>query len=110
MLSGLARLVRLLRPRTGRPGQPPARPRTRLAVEALEERALLNNRFVVPPAVAADNVTHFHTLRSAVVTPGLVGGDVVQIQLGSSPGLILGIDLDHGLQNTGGNLTIQGEP
>jgi hypothetical protein len=79
-------------------------------VEALEERALLNNRFVVPLAFAADNVATFHTLRDALSAGGLGFGDVIQIQLGSSPGRIIDPDLDAGLQDSGGNLTIQGEP
>src|SRR5438093_13013563 len=84
--------------------------RQRLQVECLEERTLLNNRFVVPLAVAADNVSTFHTLQSALVFTGLTAGNFVQIQLGSSPGDIIDFALDSALNATGGNLTIQGEP
>jgi hypothetical protein len=98
--------------RASHPGQSLTRPwaRTRLAVEVLEERALLNNRFVVPLALAADNVTSFHTLRDALSAGGVDGGDVIQIQLGSSPGRIIDPELDNALFESGGNLTIQGEP
>src|SRR5262249_24177493 len=79
-------------------------------LECLEERTLLNNRFVVPLAVPADNATHFHTLLQALTPTGLSGGDVIQIQLGSSPGDINQTALSNALAATGGNLSIQGDP
>jgi hypothetical protein len=71
-------------------------------VEALEERMLLNNRFVV--AGAADNVTTFATLHDAL-TPGLTAGDVIQIEPNSNPGHIVSGDIPAVK-----NLTIQGDP
>jgi hypothetical protein len=74
-------------------------------VEVLEERTLLNNRFVVPAAASIDNVTTFATLQAALTTPGLSAGNVVQIQAGSSPGTIGNASLP-----AVANLTIQGDP
>src|SRR5207249_11981407 len=68
-------------------------PRARPGVETLEDRTLLNNRFVVPVAVVPDSVTTFATLKAALTTPGLAAGDTVQIQTGSSPGSIVNADL-----------------
>src|SRR5262245_7590246 len=45
--------------------------RHRPHLEALEARALLNNRFVVPVGVPPDNVNTFGTLRAALTTPGV---------------------------------------
>src|SRR5438552_19182095 len=84
--------------------------RHRLEVECLEERTLLNNRYVVPLPVPVDNFNSFHTLSAALTTAGLTAGNFVQIQLGSSPGSIRDADLDAALSATRGNLTIQGEP
>jgi hypothetical protein len=72
-------------------------------VEALEERTLMNARFVVPAGVA-DNVTKFSTLQAALTTPGLSAGDVIQIEPNSSPGHIHNADIPA-FQN----LTIQGD-
>jgi hypothetical protein len=73
-------------------------------VEALEERDLLNNRFVVPAALA-DNVTNFATLQAALLTPGLTAGDVIQVQHDSAPGTLSGNPLPPVA-----TLTVQGEP
>jgi hypothetical protein len=73
-------------------------------VEILEERMLMNNRFVVP-AVAADNLTRFSSLDGALTMPGLNTGDIIQIEPGSSPGQLVNSDLPF-VQN----LTIQGDP
>jgi hypothetical protein len=77
--------------------------RVRPELEALEERLVLNNRFVTPGAV--DNVTTFATLKAALTTPGLQAGDVIQIEPGSNPGHISNGDIPA-LKN----LTIQGDP
>src|SRR5437867_11783775 len=93
-----------------RHSQPPRNARRqRLQVECLEERTLLNNRYVVPLPVPVDNFNSFHTLSAALTTAGLAAGNFVQIQLGSSPGNIRDIDLDPALSATGGRLTIQGD-
>ena len=104
MLTRLTRLFRSARRQRGTPAR-----HHRLHLECLEERTLLNNRFVVPLAVAADNVNSFHTLSTALTTVGVVAGDIIQIQLGSSPGNITDANLDAALAATGGNLTVQGE-
>ncbi len=83
---------------------------TRLALEALEERTLLNNRFVVPLAIAADNATTFYSLSAALTTGGLAAGNIIQIESGSAPGNITDANLDTALTATGGNLTIRGNP
>lgn len=70
------------------PAAPP-----RLGFEQLETRDVPNSRFVVPPSIPADGLNTFHTLRSALTTPGLVGGDFVQIEPGSTPGLLRNADL-----------------
>jgi hypothetical protein len=72
-------------------------------VEALEARTLLNNRFVVPAAMA-DNVTNFATLQAALTKQGFNPGDVIQIEQGSNPGNIVHTDIPA-VQN----LTIQGD-
>ena len=74
------------------PDAPLRRPSVRPQVEALEERNLLNSRFVVPAAYA-DNVTNFTTLQAALTTPGLNPGDVIQIESYSSPGGLSGGDI-----------------
>jgi hypothetical protein len=80
-----------------------SRPRCRPQLEGLEERLVMNNRFVVPVA-QADNVSKFATLQNALTTPGLGAGDVIQIEPGSLPGFISNIDLPK-VQN----LTIRGD-
>jgi hypothetical protein len=72
-------------------------------VEALEERMLMNNRFVVPGMI--DDATRFSSLQAALDSPGLNAGDVIQIEPGSSPGHILNTDLPDVR-----NLTIRGDP
>jgi hypothetical protein len=74
-------------------------------LEGLEERTLLNNRFVVPIGAIVDNQTSFATLRAALTTPGLVAGDTIQIEAGSAPGIIRNADLP-----AIANLTIQADP
>ena len=64
----------------------------RLAVEGLEARHLLA-RFVVPISVPADSTTNFHSLRAALTTPGLVAGEVIQIEPGSFPGTVANADI-----------------
>lgn len=82
----------------------PSRPRARLQVEILEDRVLLNNRFVVPAGTTVDNVTNFATLQAALTTSGLASGNVIQIEPGSSPGNVSGVNLPDL------PLTIQGDP
>src|SRR5262249_11744818 len=91
----------------------PSRPRKKAApctphflpyAEPLEERNLLNNRFVVP-ANLADNVANFATLQDALTTPGLNSGDVIQIQHDSVPGTLVSAAIP-----AVANLTVQGEP
>jgi hypothetical protein len=93
----LGRFFRRSRPAAGRP-------RFRPQLEGLEERLVLNNRFVVP-TTQADNVANFATLQAALKAPGLATGDVIQIEPGSVPGFIGSADLPK-VQN----LTIQGDP
>jgi hypothetical protein len=81
-----------------------ARPKTRLQLELLEDRTLLNSRFVVPIA-SADNVTNFATLQAALTTPGLNAGDAIQIEPGSAPGNIVNADLP-----AVAGLTVRGDP
>src|SRR6516164_922390 len=76
------------------------RPRFQPQLEALEERLVMNNRFVVPLA-QADNVTKFATLQAALKTA--VAGDVIQIEKGAVPGDIADADVPEVA-----NLTIQG--
>ena len=86
----------------------PARPRdgrkARLDVEALEERMLMNNRFVVPAGLD-DGLTKFATLKAAFAAPGLSAGDVIQIEPGANLGVLGNADIPD-LKN----LTIQGDP
>ncbi len=74
----------------------PATPvvRHRLGVEPLEDRLTPNNRFVVPLPIPADNVTTFHSLATALSTPGLAAGDSVQVEPFSTPGAISNAHLD----------------
>jgi hypothetical protein len=83
----------------------PAPLRSILQLEALEERTLLNSRFVVPAGGDVNNVSTFATLQAALTTSGLVAGDVIQIEPGSAPGTITNADLPA-LKN----LTLQGDP
>src|SRR5436305_1146554 len=86
-------------------GSPRSRPVVfRPQLEALEERTLLNNRFVVPVGVPFDNTTNFATLEAALSTTGLVIGDTIQIEPGSAPGNLFSAAPPVA------NLTIQGDP
>jgi hypothetical protein len=76
---------------------------TNLSLEALEDRLLLNNRFVMPGT--PDTATNFATLQAALTTPGLAAGDVIQINAGSNPGHIKNANIPQIA-----NLTIQGDP
>ena len=83
------------------------RPAFQPRVEALEERMVLNNRFVIPAGPTVDNVVNFATLQSALITPGHTPGEVIQIEPGSTPGAVTGAGLiAPGVMH----LTIQGEP
>jgi Domain of unknown function (DUF4214)/Protein of unknown function (DUF1565) len=73
-----------------------------LALESLEDRLLLNNRFVTPKA--PDGVQNFSSLQAALTAPGLSAGDVIQIEPGSSPGHVHNADIP-----TLANLTIRGD-
>jgi hypothetical protein len=73
-------------------------------VECLETRTLLNNRFVVPLGAIIDNQSTFGSLHTALTTPGLAVGDVIQIEPGSLPGALQSNDLP-----AIANLTIQGD-
>ncbi len=81
-----------------------ARLTVRLRLEPLEDRTLLNSRFVVPIA-SADNVINFATLQAALTTPGLNPGDVIQIEPRSAPGDIRNADLP-----AVAGLTVRGDP
>ena len=89
---------------TRRPKPAAARPTARPQLEALEDRTLLNSRFVVP-AASADNATNFATLQAALTTPGLNPGDVIQIESGSAPGNVVNADLP-----AVAGLTVRGDP
>ncbi len=82
-----------------------ARSSARPTLEALEERTLLNNRFVVPILNPVDGVNTFASLHDALAAPGLSPGDVIQIEPGATPGTITNADLPAVT-----NLTIQGDP
>jgi hypothetical protein len=79
-----------------------------LSFELLEERVLLNNRYIVPADVPVDNNTTFQDMGDALSNGDngstLNPGDVIQIEPGSAPGSLQG-GLPH-VQN----LTIQGDP
>src|SRR5262249_50888288 len=85
--------------------RPPRRRSARLQVQALEDRMLLNNRFVVPAGIGPDNQATFATLQSALTTPGLNAGDTIQIEPNSSPGNIVNANVPPLAR-----LTIQGDP
>lgn len=78
------------------------RPGARLDLESLEDRLVMNNRFVVA-ANLADNVTKFESLKTALTAPGLNNGDVIQIEQGATPGA-----LTTAMLPLVKNLTIQG--
>jgi hypothetical protein len=83
---------------------PRAGARSSPRLEILEDRTLLNNRFVVPVGVIPDNVTTFASLQAALTTSGLSAGDAIQIEPGSAPGNIANANLP-----AVANLTIQGD-
>jgi hypothetical protein len=87
----------------GRPARKAQLPRSVPALELLEDRVLLNNRFVVPGT--PENVNSFNTLQAALTTPGLKAGDIIQIEPSSSPGSILNAYIPNVP-----NLTLQGDP
>jgi hypothetical protein len=89
--------------RPSRPSVCSTHRRSRLSVEALEDRMLMNNRFVVPGMV--NNVTTFASLHDALTAPGLNAGDIIQIEPNSSPGQLVDADVPAVR-----NLTIQGDP
>lgn len=94
-IHSLGGLFRTARDRTGMRRRETVQGRRRrpgLSVEGLEPRHLLA-RFVVPFSVAADNTTNFHSLRAALTTPGLVAGEVIQIEPGSFPGTVGNADI-----------------
>jgi hypothetical protein len=78
--------------------------RVRLSCAPLEERTLLNNRFVMPLGFPPDNVTTFATLKAALTATGLFAGDTVQIEPGAAPGALANADLP-----AIANLTIRGD-
>jgi hypothetical protein len=86
-----------------RPARKAKTRRSVLAFEPLEDRLVLNNRFVIPGT--PDGVTHFSTLQAAFAALGLKAGDVIQIEPGSNPGHIHNADIPAIK-----NLTIQGNP
>jgi hypothetical protein len=92
-----------------RPRPPKAPLRLRPQVEVLEERTLLNNRFVVPLGVPVDNSTSFTNLRAALTTAGLVTGDTIEIEPGSAPGNVMNSDFTTAFSGAT-RLTIQGNP
>src|SRR5581483_10791386 len=86
-----------------RPPNSVKRNEIRPTLEPLEDRLVLNNRFVIPGA--PDGVTNFTTLKAALAAPGLNAGDKIQIEPGSSPGGIKNADIPNVF-----DLTIQGDP
>jgi hypothetical protein len=83
--------------------------RLRPQVEVLEERTLLNNRFVVPLGVPVDNSTSFANLQAALTTAGLATGDTIEIEPGSAPGNVVNADFTTAFSGAT-RLTIQGNP
>jgi hypothetical protein len=75
----------------------------RPTIETLEDRLVLNNRFIVPFG-QANNVTSFSNLQAALAKPGLLSGDVIEIEQGANPGAFTTAMLPHVP-----NLTIQGQ-
>src|SRR5262245_34070293 len=84
------------------PRRQSVRPPVSPAVEVLEDRLVLNNRFVVPVG-SGNGVTKFNNLHEALTTPGLAAGDVIQIEQGATPGA-----LSDAMLPALPNLTIQG--
>jgi hypothetical protein len=84
--------------------------RLRPQVEVLEERTLLNNRFVAPVGVAVDNVTTFANLQAALTTVGLATGDTIEIEPGSAPGSVVNANFVTAFSGGATMLTIQGNP
>jgi hypothetical protein len=77
-------------------------------LEGMEERVLLNNRFVVPVGAPVDNVTTFATLQNALGFSGLVTDDVIQIEPGSAPGNVMNADFASAFSGAS-RLTIKGD-
>src|SRR5262245_7637921 len=100
-----AMFIRALTRRLGLTRTPEARRAVlrRPSLEALEDRIVLNNRFVVPYELPADDATTFHALSRALTKAGLAPGDVIQIEPNSAPGAIT----DSNLPSVT-NLTIRG--
>lgn len=86
------------------------RRQVRPRLDLLEERTLLNSRFIVPGNVPVDNLNTFATLHDALTTAGLATGDVIQIEPGSAPGNIVSADLAVAFGGSVTGLTIQGDP
>ena len=84
--------------------------RLRPQVEVLEERTLLNNRFVAPVGVPVDNVTTFANLQTALTKVGLATGDTIEIEPGSAPGDVVNADFTTAFGRGPTMLTIQGNP
>jgi hypothetical protein len=84
--------------------------RLRPHVEVLEERTLLNNRFVAPVGVPVDNMTTFANLQTALTTPGLATGDTIEIEPGSAPGNVVNANFTTAFGGGVTMLTIQGDP
>src|SRR5947209_4670438 len=84
-----------------------SRNRARLQLEALEDRVVLNNRFVVPAGVPVDNVSTFASLSKALYPLNLNAGDTIQIEPGSTPGNVTSGELESFADFSG---TIQGNP
>ncbi len=77
-----------------------ATPRTRLDLEALEDRALPASVTVLPVTDSANNVTTFHALQDALTAAG--SGGTITIE----PGAVADLSVDI----TQRNLTLQGDP
>src|SRR5262245_35055642 len=81
LLRSLARGLGLLNNSNAKPGRPasrrsPARrSQARPNLEGLEDRLVMNSRFVVPLETPADDTTTFHALSRALTKAGLVSGD-----------------------------------
>jgi hypothetical protein len=74
-------------------------------LEYLEARLNLTTRFIVPLEVAVDNHSTFHSVHDALIAPGIVSGDSIEIMQGSSPG-----DALNSLLPDVTNFSIRGEP
>ncbi len=84
------------------------RPAARLGLEVLEDRMVLNNRFVVPVGFPVDNFANFATLSSAMTTAGLITGDIIQIEPGATPGNVVNANFTTAFA-TATVLTIKGD-